>query len=131
MAQEYAAGYIGIVIFGGVDMNVTEWDATITTEWAETTNTSNYDVASLSCWESSIPTTRKAAGSFTVFVDKNNFPNTSFRDGTVATCDLTAQVGHHITGPVAIDSINYRQGGVKGVISAVVNWHSAGTMTIT
>jgi hypothetical protein len=135
--ESYAAGFIGVVTTTptsgtappATDWHISEWDATFTTEWAETTNTGGFDVATGRCWESSIPTTCKGNGSFTFFLDLNNPPWGHIEDGKTLLFDFTSQVGQHITGILGIDSFNVKQGGVKGVFSVTVNFHTIGKVT--
>jgi hypothetical protein len=128
LSESYSAGFHGTVTAGGIDWDVDTWEATKTTEWADTTNTGNYDSTDNTCWDDGIPTTTKYNGTFTASFSKVKNPFSVIDSGAVIPANFVAIIGKSITGNIGIDSIAVNQGGIKGVVKFTVTWHSLGKM---
>jgi hypothetical protein len=128
-AQDFAAGFQGTVTVAAIDWDVSEWNANITTEFAETTNTRNFDPVTGKCWTSGIGTVSDFQGSFTFFYDKNNDPYPTISDGTRADGTFLMRSGLGFAGPIVILGLEIKPGGMKGVGSVTANFRSNGVIT--
>lgn len=123
----YATGRTAEVKVGSVAIRVTDWDATGSTQWEDTTDTGSAG------YETSIPAIDKCSGSFKGSLNLDLLPTSSpgLRQGVNLSNAkfYLERSGKYLDVPLlAIDSVQITSE-VKGVIKFTCNWHANGAFT--
>lgn len=134
----YFAGTQGRVVTGDAeavpptdkDWGVTSWDCSIKANSASVTTTKCYDPTTKRTWTKRIVTTHEASGTFEFLYDKDQPPFASIVAGVTIDAEFVINDVDSVTGPIFIDSVDVKSGGMEGVGGASVKWTSNGAMIL-
>lgn len=131
MARDVVFGGEGKALIGGVDMEVSSFSITPSTDKQDISCTSDYDPIDQVVYKTSVVTGRMVTIEITWWLDRNNYPTDTFKEGDRKSCVFTVFGSRTYSGTFECTSLAIKVDDVKGVTQCTASFESQGKYTVT